>query len=205
MKSLTIACKKRESISKQNTKMLRNNLEVPCVIYGGAEPVHFSAPILSFKKLVYTPEVYTVNLDIDGTTYHAIMQDIQFHPVTDVIRHMDFLQLHEDKPVIMDVPVKIKGSSIGVKQGGKLETKVRKLSLKALPKDMPDDIEINIENLKIGKAIRVSDISLANVEILNAPANVITQVKTARTVALEDAPVVAEEETEAVAEEAAAE
>lgn len=188
MKSIAIAGSLRDNAKKQTTKQLRNQDIVPCVLYGGKEQVHFAAPAASFKKLVYTPEVLSVDLTIDGKPYTAIMQDIQLHPVSEKIMHIDFLELIKDKAVTIDIPVKITGSAPGVKQGGKLLTKVRKLKIKALPGDLPDNIEIKIDALEIGKSIRVGDIKMKNVEILDSATNIITSVVTTRQVAAEPAP-----------------
>lgn len=182
MKSLAIQGSLREASGKSGAKALREKGEVLCVIYGGNEPVHFSAPVLDFKKLVYSHEVFTVSITIEGKSYNAIMKEIQFHPVTDEILHIDFLQLDDKKSVEIDIPVKISGNSPGVKAGGKLVTKVRKLTVKALPKDLPDFIEVNIDSLELGKAIRVGDIQLKGVQFVNAPNNVITTVQTTRQV-----------------------
>ncbi len=180
MKSIAISGSLRENEKKQTVKQLRAQDIVPCVLYGGKEQVHFAVPAADFKKLVYTADVLTANLTIDGKSYSAIMQDIQFHPVSEKIVHIDFLELFDNKAVTIDIPVKITGSAPGVKQGGKLVTKVRKLKVRALPKDLPDNIEIKIDALEIGKSIRVADIKLKNVEILDTPSNIITSVATTR-------------------------
>ena len=142
MKSFEIAGTKREGLTKQDTKKLRDAGMVPCVIYGGKENIHFSAPVLSFRDLVYTPEVYTVKINVGGTTYNTIMQEIQCHPISDKLLHIDFIEIHDDKKVTIDVPVKITGTAEGQKQGGKLITKVRKLKIKSLPAHLPDAIDI---------------------------------------------------------------
>jgi large subunit ribosomal protein L25 len=183
MKTIEIQGSKRSSMTKQSVKALRNNEQVPCVIYGGAEPVHFSAPLASFKGLVYTPDVYMVKLLVDGKEYLSIMQDIQFHPVTDIIQHVDFLEVQNDKPVTILIPLKFTGASEGVKQGGKLVTKVRKLKVKALPAHLPDYVSIDITGLKIGSNVRVRDLNVEGVTFLDSPANVIVGVQTTRNVA----------------------
>ena len=149
-------------------------------MYGGTEQVHFAVFEADLKHLVYTPEVYFVDLDVDGKKYRAMMQDIQFHPLTDLINHIDFLELHEDKPVTMTLPVRFSGYSPGVKMGGKLVHKIKKLKVRGLPKDMVDNITISIDNLELGKMIRVSDVSLDNLTILDAKANSIVSVETSR-------------------------
>ena len=183
MKTIEIQGSKRSSMTKQSVKALRNNEQVPCVLYGGAEPVHFSAQLASFKGLVYTPDVHMVKLMIDGKEYLSIMQDIQFHPVTDIIQHVDFLEVQNDKPVTILIPLKFTGASEGVKQGGKLVTKVRKLKVKALPAHLPDYVSIDITGLKIGSNVRVRDLNVEGVTFLDSPANVIVGVQTTRNVA----------------------
>lgn len=180
MKSIAINGSLRKSVGKKESKKLRHNGIVPCILYGGTEQLHFSVPELELRKLVYSKDVYTVNLTLDDKTNHAVMKDIQFHPVTDKILHIDFLELFPEKSVIIDIPVVISGNAPGVKQGGQLLTKMRKLKIKALPVNLPDTIEVNIDSLNIGDTVRVGDLKLEGVEILDAPNNVITAVQTAR-------------------------
>jgi len=150
MKSITINGSKRESVGKKATKALRNAGQVPCVLYGGDQPVHFSAEELAFSKLVYTPNAHTVVIALGDTSYNAVLQDIQFHPVTENILHIDFYQLFENKEIAMDIPVVLTGNSIGVRAGGVLRRNRRKLRIKALPTNLPDFIEIDISKLRIG-------------------------------------------------------
>ncbi len=180
MKTISISGSARQNVGKRDAKELRYEGKVPCVLYGGKSQVHFSVFEADLKNLVYTPAVYFINLDIEGKKYQAIMQDIQFHPLTDLINHVDFLELFEDKPVTMLVPVKFSGYSPGVKLGGKLIHKIKKLKVKGLPKDMTDSIEVNIDTLEIGKSIRVSEITVPNLQILDAKANTIVSVETSR-------------------------
>jgi len=183
MKTFDIQGAKRAEMTKQSVKAIRNNEGVPCVLYGtGSDPVHFSAPLAAFKGLVYTPDVYMVKLMIDGKDHMCIMQDIQFHPVTDIIQHVDFLAVNNTQPVTMQIPVRITGASEGVKQGGKLVTKVRKLKVKALANKLPDFIPVDISPLKIGDDVRVRDLNLDGVTFLDSPANVIVGVRTTRNV-----------------------
>ena len=201
MKSITINGSQRESVGKKATKALRNAGQIPCVLYGGDKPVHFSAEELAFSKLVYTPNALTVVIALDnGETYNAVMQDIQFHPVTDKILHIDFYQLFEDKPIAMDIPVHLTGNSRGVKNGGVLRRNNRKLRVKALPVDLPDFIEIDITPLKIGGKVYVGDINQDKFKILHAENTVVCQVKTARTAILSAADEEDEEELEEGAE-----
>jgi large subunit ribosomal protein L25 len=183
MKSISINGTKRAAQTKQENIRLRAEGKVPCVLYGGKEQIHFSTPALSLKGLVYTPNVYTVELNIDGASYKAVMKDIQFHAVSDRINHIDFLELDENKKITIEVPVKVSGNAVGVRAGGQLVTKTRRLKVSALPKDLPDSIDVSINELNIGDDIRVRDIKLKGVEILNSPNSVLTAVKITRAVA----------------------
>ncbi len=180
MKSISISGSHRENVGKRDAKELRYQGKVPCVLYGGKEQIHFSVFEADLRDLVYTPSVYFIDLSIDGKKYKAVMQDIQFHPVLDTIIHIDFLELFEDKPVVMHVPVRFTGYSPGVKMGGKLIQKIKKLKVKGLPKDILDGIDVNLDTLDIGKSVRVSEISVPNLQILDAKANTIVTVETSR-------------------------
>ena len=181
MKSITINGSKRESVGKTSTKALRNAGEVPCVLYGGDGPVHFSAPELAFSKLVYTANAYTVVIAInEKESYPAVLQDIQFHPVTDKILHIDFYQLFDDKKIAMDIPVRIVGNSIGVKLGGNLQRNRRKLRIKALPANLPDYIQIDITELNIGNRVYVKELLNDSYEFLHPDNTVVCQVRRAR-------------------------
>ncbi len=187
MKTIEINGAKRTNISKQEVKSLRGSEMVPCVLYGGEEQVHFSTDLSSFKGLVYTPDVHMVKLSVDGKEYQCVIQDVQYHPVTDVIIHADFLQVFDNKPVTMSIPVKLTGASEGVKMGGKLVTKYRRLKVKALPANLPDFITVDISSMKIGDTIRVRDLNLSDVTLLESPANVIVSVNMTRNVSAEAA------------------
>jgi len=180
MKSITITGSKRESVGKVNTKALRNAGKVPCVLYGGDKPFHFSADETSFKQLVYTGNVYTATIELEGTTYHAILQDIQFHPVSDKILHIDFYQLFDDKMVTMNIPVRLVGTSPGVINGGSLRFAMRKLSVRAFPADLPDFINADISKLKIGMKLFVTALESEKFTILHPDNTVVVQVRTAR-------------------------
>ena len=182
MKSITIKGSERESVGKVATKTLRNAGMVPCVIYGGTEPaVHFTAEEKAFKGLVYTPNVHTVVIELEGgKKFNAILQDIQFHPVTDRILHIDFYQLHEDKEITLDVPVKIEGKSPGVMAGGVLNLNSRKLKVKALPANLPDFVVANISNLDMGNKLYVTDIQTDNFKLLHPDNTVVCQVRISR-------------------------
>ena len=182
MKSITIKGSKRESVGKVATKALRNADKVPCVLYGGENPLHFSANELDFSKLVYTPNAHTVLLDFNGDKkINAILQDIQFHPVSDKILHVDFYQLSEDKEVNMEIPVVMEGSAPGVMlEGGTLIISKRKLKVKALPKNLPDVITVNISSLNLGDKISTADLDSEDFTILHPDNTVVCKVRISR-------------------------
>ncbi len=181
MKSITIQGSERESVGKSATKALRNAGKVPCVIYGGEAPLHFSADEMSFKDLVYTPNAHTVVIELEnGTKIDAVMQDIQFHPVTDKILHVDFYQLFEDKEVTMKIPVRLEGNSPGVRNGGRLLFRKRKLVIRALPANLPDFFNVDISKLKIGDGVTVESQKSEEFTILHPDSTIVVQVKTAR-------------------------
>ncbi|MBC7383094.1 MAG: 50S ribosomal protein L25/general stress protein Ctc [Bacteroidia bacterium] len=182
MKSVALFGNKRPETGKVSSKSLRIEGKVPCVLYGGSEHIHFSVYSPDFKILVYTPNTYKVKLDIDGKTYDAVLQDLQFHPVNDIILHADFLEVHEDREVEIGVPVKLIGNSIGVRQGGKLVVKTKKLRVRALPSLLPDFIEINIDALEIGKSIKVGDVNAEGLNLLDSPNNPVVSIITTRAV-----------------------
>lgn len=170
----------RTDLGKKATNQLRAEGKVPCVVYGGQENVHFSVADKDLQKLLYTPTVYIVKLVISGKECEAVMREIQFHPVSDRVLHIDFYQIAEDKPVIMEVPVKLQGFAEGVQAGGKLSLVVRKLKVKALPANLPGEIVLDVTNLGLGKSIKVKDLSFENFEIVNAKEVVIAQIKLTR-------------------------
>ena len=181
MKSITINGSKRESVGKSASKALRNAGQIPCVLYGGDGPMHFSAPELAFSKLVYTSNAYTVVIAFnEKETYSAVLQDIQFHPVTDKILHIDFYQLFDDKEIAMDIPVRLVGNSIGVKLGGNLQRNKRKLRIKALPTNLPDYIEIDITDLNIGDRVYITELENESYTFLHPDNTVVSQVRRAR-------------------------
>ncbi len=204
MKTLVVKGQKREALGKKDAKSLRTKELVPAVLYGAGEPVHFSVPFSEMRQVVYSPGVFLIDLDIDGTVYHAMMQDIQWHAVEEQILHIDFLKIEDNKKIKIDVPVKVKGLARGIKAGGKLKTNLRRLKVKALAKDLPDNIEIDVTKLAIGQSIKVADLSLKNIEILDKKTNVVVAVtitRAARSAA--GAAVDEEEETETATEETA--
>lgn len=202
MKSITINGSQRESVGKKDSKALRNAGQVPCVLYGGDKPVHFFAPELSFSKLVYTPNAHTVVIAMEnGGSLNAILQDIQFHPVTDKIIHVDFYQLFEDKEITMEIPVHVIGTSKGVLNGGVLRRNLRKLKVKALPSNLPDFVEADITSLRIGSKMYITSLENPDYKFLHPDNTVVCQVRRSRASVAE----FEEEEEEAAAEAAAAE
>jgi large subunit ribosomal protein L25 len=197
MKSITIKGSKRESVGKVATKALRNAGMVPCVIYGGDKPMHFSAEELAFRNLVYTPNVYTATINVDGQKIPAILKDIQFHPVSDRIIHADFYQLFDDKEITMKIPVKLTGTSPGVLNGGSLRFTNRKLSVRALPANLPDFVIADISKLKIGSKLVVTALVTEGYTFMHPDSTVVVQVRTSR-----NATEVEEDEEEAATEEA---
>ena len=200
MKSITIQGTKRENVGKKSTKALRDAELVPCVVYGGQEPISFSTEEKSFKSLVYTPEAHTVELVIEGNTIPAVLQDIQFHPITDKILHVDFYQLSADKPVIMEVPVRITGRAKGVVAGGVLRQSYRKLKVKAIPANLPDEIVVDVTPLKIGNKLYVAALKSEKFAFMHPDNAVVAAVKMSRN-AMKGGAAAADEEDEEVAEE----
>jgi len=180
MKSVSISAEKRVDLGKKEAKSIRAAGKVPCVVYGGEEVLHFAATEVAFNNLVYTPNVYTVAIDIEGNTVNALIKDIQFHPVTDRIIHVDFIELTPGKEVNTEIPVVIKGNAIGVRNGGKLRKSLRKLSVRSTPENLPDAITLDISDMKIGEKIYVRDIDADKFDILTSGNAVVVAVKTAR-------------------------
>ncbi len=173
-------------MGKKASKALRNAGKVPCVLYGGDKPLHFTADELSFKEIVYTPNAHTAVIDLGGKKFNAVLQDIQFHPVTDKILHVDFYQLFSDKLVTMNIPVNLLGSSPGVRNGGRLLWRKRKLAIKALPDNLPDFFNVDISTLKIGGYITVASLLNDDFTILHPDSTLVVQVKSARNAVLID-------------------
>ena len=205
MKSVSISAEKRVDLGKKEAKALRAAGKVPCVLYGGETIQHFSATEIAFNNLVYTPNVYTVAIDIEGTVVNALIKDIQFHPVTDKILHIDFIELTPGKFVNTEIPVVITGNAIGVRNGGKLRKTLRKLSIRSTPENLPDAITLDITNMKIGHKIYVRDLETENFDILTSGNAVVVAVKTARNVVEDEEEEEGEEGAEAAAEAPAAE
>ncbi len=180
MNTIAISGSPRGNVGKRDAKELRYAGKVPAVLYGGKEQIHFAIDAPALRDLVYTPEVNFVDLEIGGKKTQAIMQDIQFHPLTEKILHIDFLQLFDNKEVTIEIPVKLTGTSPGVKEGGKLVQKLRKLKVKALPKDMPQYVEVSLESLTVGKSVRVRDLKPAGFLITNVQEDTVVSVVMSR-------------------------
>ncbi len=187
MKSVSINGIARVDLGKKFAKQLRKDNNVPCVLYGGKEdPIHFYAHFNEFRKIVYTPNVYLIDIVIGDNQFRSIMGDIQFHPVTDQILHIDFLRVFDDKPVCMNIPIALLGNSIGVRNGGRLALNMRRVLIESQPDHLPEMIEIDITELRIGQSIRISDLSMDNITFLGNQEDVVVAVKTARTAIVEE-------------------
>jgi large subunit ribosomal protein L25 len=204
MKSIEIKAVSRDQFGKKSSNALRAEGNVPCVMYREKGNLHFYAHQNAFRGLVYTPEVFIVNLIVDDKSYNAVMKDIQFHPVTDHIQHIDFMQVSDDKPVIIDIPLKITGESSGVKAGGKLRVKRRTLKVKGLVKDLPEDLTIDITNIEIGQSVKIGDLSYDKLEVIDNKRAMIVSVDVSR-VSIKDEEAAAAPAAEASAAEAPAE
>ena len=180
MKTIEIKGLLRKELGKKDSKNIRKVGNVPCVIYGKEKNIHFHAHENSFKNLVYTHEAHLVKLDIEGQEYNAVLQDMQFHPVTDKILHADFVQIFENRPVIINVPVSVTGDAEGVKAGGKLIVKRRHLKVKGLAKDLPEDLLIDVTELQIHHSIKVGDLSFDKIELLDPKITTVVSVATSR-------------------------
>lgn len=206
MKTIRLIGEPRTDLGTSASRQLRKDGKVPCVLYGGKEHLNFTVYRDDFKNLVYTPNTYLVQIELGAKKYKAILKDIQFHPVNDLINHVDFLEVADDKPVSIGIPVRVTGNSPGVRAGGKLMVKIKKLKVKGLIADMPDDIEVNIDKVEMGKSIKVGEISVNNLELLDAAANALLSVVATRASRSADGDDTAgeeasgEEETEAAAE-----
>lgn len=180
MKTLTISGKLRTETGKSSSRLLRNSENVPCVIYGGQENIHFYSHKNNFKGLIYTPDAHIVNLELEGKNVKVALKEIQFHPVTDEIMHIDFVQVFDDKPVVIDIPLMTTGDSPGVKAGGKLRVKLRKLKVKGLISNIPELLKVDISRLNIGQSVKVGDLSYDGIELLDSKKSLVLAVATAR-------------------------
>jgi len=201
MKTVSMSGSLRENVGKKDAKKQRKEGKVPCVLYGGEEQIHFAIPERDFKDVIFTPFSYIIELNIAGKKYRAVLKDAQYHPVSDKILHVDFLQIFDDKPVAISVPLNLKGVSKGVLRGGRLIRKYRKLFIKALPKDLPDEILVDITPLGINDSRKVMELKQANIEFLDPPTSIVVAVKSARAVAADEEEPEEEAETPAEGEE----
>lgn len=183
MKTIEISATVRTDLGKKATRILRNEGEVPCVLYGGKEVIHFHAFKNSFLKLVYTHEVYIVELLVNGKKHKAVMQDIQFHPVSDEIMHIDFVEVFDDRPVVINIPVELVGNCIGVKNGGKPRLKRRTLKVKGLPEYLTDRLVVDITKVNIGDVVKVADLNYPNLELLDPQRSMVFSVASSRVAA----------------------
>ena len=195
MNTVSLSGSLRENVGKKDTKALRKAEMVPCVMYGaGEEQVHFATSEKNFKKILFTPETYIINFEVNGKTYKTILQDVQYHPVTDKVLHADFLIVKDNMPINVTLPITLEGSAAGVMRGGKPKLGIRKVKVCGLIKDLPDYIKVNINNVNIGEAIKVKDLNIENVTPITPGYTVIFAVNTARGAS------VSTEEEEAAAE-----
>lgn len=204
MRSVAIEGKTREELGSKNAKQLRREGMVPCVIYGGGENIHFYTDHRSFKELLYTPEALLVVVNIDGKEVKCVVRDSQYHPVTEAIEHVDFFQLTDGQPVDVSAPINLVGNPRGVRNGGKLKFNLRRLTIRATEENLPGMVDLNVENLKIGQSLRVSDIPTAGFEILGDPTRSVVAIKTSRNVVAGDDEEEGAEGAEATAETAEA-
>ena len=187
MKQVEIIGYKRANLGKKDSKDLRLDSNVPCVLYGGSEQLHFHVPMFLFRDVIYTSVACTVLLNLEGKTYKCVVQEAQFHPVNEMLLHVDFLLLADDKAVKMNIPLRFEGTSPGVIKGGKLVQKVMRLTVKALPKDLPDFITVDISNLELAKSVKVGEIKTNNFTILNAKSIPVCTVTIPRSLKQEEA------------------
>lgn len=186
MKTVTLSGSPRASVGKTDATMLRNSGRVPCVIYGAGEQIHFSADERHFKNIIFTPETNLVEVDVNGKKYKTVLQEAQYHKINDKLIHADFLQVSEDKPITVQLPVKAIGQAQGVKDGGKMTIKLRKVKVKGLVSKLPDSLDLNIEKLTIGKSISAGDIHVDGITILHPKNIAIISVQTTRAVVAEE-------------------
>lgn len=180
MKQVSLSGSPREGVGSKDAKALRNQDRVPCVLYGGEKQVHFHVAYIPMSKLIITPNVNKINLEVDGEKFDAVIKDVQFHPVSDKIIHVDFIQLFDDKEVRLQLPLRVTGSAIGVRNGGRLFVLFRKLEVKGFPPKLPEAIELDITKLRIGQKIRIKDLNVGDLTLLHDPEAVVVSIKTAR-------------------------
>lgn len=187
MKEYSLKAQAREDKGKFASKTLRKQDLIPAVLYGGEKNINIVVSQREVRDLIYTPDIFLVNLDIDGEVHRCILQELQFHPVTDRVIHLDFLEVQEDKPVMIQVPVQLDGHAIGVRAGGKLQQDIRKLKVKGLYQDIPERLHIDISKLQLGKVLKVNELNFENLEILTPKNAVVAAVRSSRVaIAIED-------------------
>jgi len=186
MKTLEIKGSLRTELGKKSSKQTRKAGNVPCVIYGQGRNIHFHAHENSFKNLIYTPDAHIVNLDLDGKEYKIVLKDVQFHPVSDKITHADFIEIIDNKPIVMSLPIKVSGESVGVKAGGKLRIKRRHLKVKGFANDIPESLPIDITEVKIHHSIKVGDLSYDKIELIDPKITTVLSIATSRVVQKEE-------------------
>jgi large subunit ribosomal protein L25 len=205
MKTIEIKGSFRTELGKKSSREIRKSGSVPCVIYGKEKNVHFHAPELAFKNLIYTPEAHLVELNIENEIHKVVLKDVQYHPVSDRILHADFIEVADDKPVTINIPIKVSGDSVGVIAGGKLTIKKRNLKVKGLPKDLPEHLHIDITDLKIHDSVKVGDMSFDKIELLDPRKLMVLTIATSRVAAKTETEIAAEAAEAKPAETPAAE
>ena len=180
MKIVSMSGSLRENVGKKDAKALRREDKVPCVMYGKDEQKMFSVPQTAFHPVIFTPDACFIEIELNGTKHLTMLKDIQYHPVTEIVYHADFYELSDDKPVVMSIPVYTTGSSKGVMKGGKLVTKIKRLKVKALPKDMPNKIVLDVTDLDVLQGIKVQEVPTNNFELLDVKSSVVVTVKSTR-------------------------
>jgi large subunit ribosomal protein L25 len=200
MKKVSLSGSLRENVGKKDAKKVRREGNIPCVVYGGKEQLHFVAKYQDFKKLVFSPDVFLVNIEIDGKTYSSVLQEVQYHPVTDNILHADFIEVSEGKPITVGIPVQFEGIAPGVMAGGQMIKKMHRLRVKGLVKDLPESITVDVSKLLIGSSVKIKDMEADKLSFLDPDNAVIVRVKTARTATEIEGEEEAEEEVEGAEE-----
>ena len=169
MNTISLEAQPRTEVGKKATKALRKAKLVPCVLYGGEKNLTFTVPELQFSPIVFTPNFNVIDLTVEGATYKSVLKDIQFHPVTDQILHVDLMELVDDRKITVDIPLKFEGLALGVRNGGKLMVQLRKMRVKAFPKDLLPELVVDVTDLELGRSVKVGSISFDNIELMNNP------------------------------------
>ena len=180
MKTIKISAEKRSELGKKSTRDLRKADQVPCVMYGGAEVIHFHAHENDFRHIIYTPNAYIVEVNLDGKKHKAVMKELQFHPVTDKLNHIDFVEVFDDRPVTVEIPIKLTGAAIGLKDGGKPRQRRRVIKVRGLIQHLPDTLDIDITDIRIGDVIKVGDLIYDNLEVLDPSRSMVYAIVSSR-------------------------